>query len=95
MTKLTFKAIYEATKEGIKALKEPIVRQRNIRGCDSAIDSAEEIIMNTEDDLEKEYSVINEGKVINYNRVLELRQRIKDAQATIEELKLFKSEFFQ
>lgn len=94
MTKITFKSIYSATKEAIKALKEPIVLNKNKRAVASAIDDAETQKINAQTELQSHLEVITEGKVIDVNKVLQLRQTIKDADATIAELKEFDSEFF-
>lgn len=92
--KQTFTALYNATEASIKGEKETIVKRRNERAVESSIDSAEDTKMKAEDDLERELSVVANGEVININKVLGLRQTIKNADSTIKELESFKSEFF-
>lgn len=94
MSKLTFSALYSASKEVLKGLKKPIVESRNQRAVASAIDSATEQRMEAEEALEKELQVITEGKVINVNRVLELRAIIKECENTVGDLTEFQTEFF-
>lgn len=94
MSKFTFSALYNATKEAIHAVKEPFVLNKNKRAIDSAIDSAETQKIDAEEKLEKELAVVSTGGVINVNKVLELRQTMVNADATVAALKEFKAEFF-
>ncbi len=90
----SFKQLYSATEGVIKALKEPLVRNRNERAVTSAIDDAIEQRQNAEEELEKVLNVVTEGKTIDVNRVISLRSTIKKAEATQKELEEFKTEFF-
>lgn len=91
---MTFKSVYNSTKEAIHAAKEPLVRAKNERALAAAIDSAKEAKLNAEEALAKAYSVVNEAKVIDFNAVLTQRQIIANADATIKELTDVKAEFF-
>lgn len=95
MGKLTFKGLYQSAKEVIKQAKEPLVLRSNQRAIDSSIDDAEKQKIDAELALQKELEVVGEGNTINVNKVLGYRQTIKNAEATIEELKAFKLEFFE
>lgn len=68
--------------------------QRNERAVSSAIDSATDQKLDAEEKLDAALSVVADGKVIDVNKVLELRQTIQNADATIAELTAFKDEFF-
>ena len=90
----TFSSIFNATQENLKAEKAPLIRKKNERAVDAAIDSAIEQKIDAEEELSASLEVVREGKVINVNKVLELRQKIDDCDKTIEALKEFKTEFF-
>ncbi len=94
MSKINFKELYNATAEGWKLLKQPIVKSRNERAVASAIDSATEQKQQAEESLEDVLKVVGDGKVINVDRVLELRATIKNASETITDLEAFQKEFF-
>jgi len=94
MFKLTFQKLYAATEATIKDLKAPIVRARNIRAFEAAIDSAKMKQYDAEEALEKLLSVVIQGNVIDINKCLEQRQIMSNCEATIKELEKFKKEFF-
>jgi len=93
-SRFSFSALYRATEEAMQAIKEPFVLNKNKRAVDSAIDSAETQKIDAEEKLEKELAIVAKGEVINVNKVLQLRQTIKNAELTVVELKAFKDEFF-
>jgi len=92
--KKTFQTIYKATEEAAKAVKKPLVFARNKRAVESAINSAEEQLIDAEEQLDIALSVVSAGKVIDVKEVLSCRKTMKDAQATIDELTEFKDSFF-
>ena len=93
--KLTFKNLYNITKEALHGSKETIVKEKNIRALEAAISSAEEVIIDSNDELAKTYGVVSEGAVIDFNRVLEIKGRIFSAEETIKELRAVKKELFE
>ncbi len=91
----TFNSIYAAVAEAVKAAHKPLVRRRNIRAVQSAIDSAESQGMDAEEELRKTLSVVTDGEVIDVNKVLDLRAKIKASEETMKELQEFSDEFFE
>lgn len=90
----TFAALYNASKETAKAAKQPFVLNKNKRALAAAIDSAEQSKIDAQEGLEKELTVVADGKVVDFNKVLAYKQTIADADKTVAALTEFETEFF-
>lgn len=95
VVEMTFNSLYSASEELLKMAKKPLVERRNKRAVDAAIDSATDKLLEAKSKIEKALSVVANNETIDINVVLRLRQEIRDAKYTIEELTKFKEEFFK
>ncbi len=92
-SKSLFDRIYTGTAEVLKLARKPFVYNKNKRALESAIDSAEDQKMTAEGDILKELERVIEGEVVDVNKVLGYKQKIKNAEETILVLTAFKEEF--
>lgn len=100
VVEITFDSLYSASKELPKTANmnyqmKPLVERRNKRAVDAAIDNATDKLLEAKSKIEKALLVVANNETIDINVVLRLRQEIRDAEYTIEELTKFKEEFFK
>ena len=95
VVEMTFNSLYSASEELLKMAKKPLVERKNKRAVDAAIDNATDTLLEAKSKMEKVLSVVSNSEIIDINSVLSLRQKIKDAEYTIDELVKFKEEFFK
>lgn len=92
--KITFESLYSASQEAIKKLKKPLVKNKNKRAFDSAIDDAKDQQIEAEEKISKVYSVIQEGETIDINELLSAIETREKAERTVKILLEQKDMFF-
>ena len=92
---ITFKSLYEATKEKIKTFKQPLVKSKNKRAFDAAIDDVVSQKLDLEDLIHKELEVITKEETINVQKIIDAKRKIKECEEIISEIKQLKKDFFE
>lgn len=86
-----FKKFYNMTKDVMKKLKEPLIERATKRKFQSSYDSLEDTIIESENEFNKQMENIEN---IDLNKLLQIRQKAKNAAKTKEEIELMYEEFF-
>lgn len=89
--KSLFKKFYNMTEDVMKKLKEPLIERATKRKFQSAYDSLEDQIIESENAFNKQMESIEN---IDLNKLLEIRVKAKNAEKTKEEIKTMYFEFF-
>ena len=86
-----FKKFYNMTEDVMKKLKEPLIERATKRKFQSAYDSLEDTIIESENEFNKQMENIEN---IDLNKLLQIRQKAKNAAKTKEEIEVMFEEFF-
>lgn len=86
-----FKKFYNMTEDVMKKLKEPLIERATKRKFEAAYDSCKDQIIETETAFNKEMENIEN---IDINKILQIRQKAKNAARTMTEIEEIYMEFF-
>jgi hypothetical protein len=86
-----FKKFYNMTEDVMKKLKEPLIERATKRKFEAAYDSCKDQIIETETDFNKQMENVEN---IDLNKLLQIRQKAKNAEKTMVEIAAMYEEFF-
>jgi hypothetical protein len=86
-----FKKFYNMTEDVMKKLKEPLIERATKRKFEAAYDSCKDQIIETETSFNKEMENVEN---LDLNKLLQIRQKAKNAEKTKEEIAAMYEEFF-
>jgi hypothetical protein len=86
-----FKKFYNMTEDVMKKLKEPLVERAFKRKFQSSYDSLEDAIIESENDFNKAMENIEN---VDLNKLLQIRNKKRNAIKTKEEITVMYEEFF-
>jgi hypothetical protein len=92
---ITFKSFYEATEETIKTFKQPLVKSKNKRAFDAAIDDVVSQKLDLEDLIYQGLKVVTKEETINVQKIIDAKRKIKECEEIISEIEQLRKDFFE